>query len=281
MITYTLQPTKTLFSIKAMYTSKVAFLGIPYDAGNTCRAGSRFAPWYIRQSSEFLEEFSMLYRRDIRECDISDWGNINVSFGDFGETLKRVKNVLGSINAQKYLLLGGEHTISIMVVNTFAERIKKYVQLDAHPDFYENYEGNKFSHACVARRIGETIGFDRITIIGIRSFSKQNIMDLEEFGVRYYTILDVYDDPSILKKEIRSADYLSIDMDFFDPAYVPEVSCPEPMGYNIRDFLMMIPGIGARIVDVTEVVPQSPFDISSITTAILLREIGIQLSIES
>ena len=221
----------------------------------------------------------MIYRVDIRDCDISDWGDVNVSFGDFMETSRRVRHVLSLINADKFLIMGGGHSISLMIINTFADNVRKCVLLDAHADFYDEYEGNRFSHACVARRIGEIIGFDRLTIMGIRSFSKQNIMDLDEFGVKYYTILELYDDPRILEKEIENADYVSIDMDFFDPSIVPEVSCPEPLGYNYRDFLSVIPRIRARYVDVTEVAPKSPFDISSIVAASLLREIGIQLSL--
>ena len=276
---YLTHPTKTLFSIKPMAMSKVAFLGLPFDGGNTCRQGSRFAPWYVRLSSEFLEEYSILYRRDIRECDISDWGNVVVSYGDFGETLRRADIAIKSLGSKKYIILGGDHTVSIITASIFRDNIKKCLILDAHPDFYLNYEGNNFLHACVSRRIGEILGFDKIVIMGIRSVSKDSLRELDEFGVEYYTIFDMWDDHKLLEKYIRASDYLSIDMDFFDPAYVPNVSCPEPLGLSVRDFFMLIPKISSRIIDITEIIPQNPFDYTSIVTASLIRELGIQLSI--
>ena len=251
-------------------------MGVPFDSNSSCRSGARFAPWYIRLASEFLEEFSLLYRVDIRDCDISDWGDVDVSFGDFGETLRRIQAVVPSIGAEGYVFLGGDHTISIPIVHVFSDRIDRCVILDAHGDFYDEYLGNKYSHACVSRRLGEILGFDKISILGIRSLSRDNLRGLEEFGVDYVTMFNL--DENILKKALRAADYLSIDMDFFDPSEVPNVLCPEPMGYSLREFYNLIPHINARFVDITEVAPAGIFDITAISTATLLREILIQVS---
>ena len=280
MIKYLLPPTKTLFSIQPCRESKVVFLGVPFDSNTTCRSGSRFAPWYVRLASEFLEEFSLLYQVDIRECSISDWGNIDVSHGDFRETLRRCNHVIKSITTrQRYIFLGGDHTISLITASIFRDSIDKCVILDAHADFYDEYQGNKYSHACTSKRLGELLGFENISIIGIRSMSRQSKRNLEEFGVEYYTIFDIRDDETILMEHLKKADYISIDMDFFDPSIIPSVACPEPLGYDLKSFIRTIPKIKAKIVDIAEIVPKDPFDLSAIVTATILREIGIQLSL--
>lgn len=272
-------PPKPLFSLSSTSDVTVFFMGVPFDSNTSCMPGSRFAPWYVRLASEFIEEYSMLYNVDVRDLRVGDLGDIDVSLGDFKETIYRTNYVVKLVMEKKLVFLGGDHTITIAIVSALKEKINRLVVLDAHADFYDEYQGNKFSHACTIRRLSEIIGVESISILGIRSASKKNLEDMREFGVEYYTISDLFDNPSILEDKIKSCDYLSIDLDFFDPSHIPNVSCPEPLGFNVKDFFLMIPKIGAKYIDITELVPSSPLDRSTITTASFLREILIKLSL--
>ncbi len=272
-------PTKSLFSLPSFSESDVLFLGVPFDSNTSCRPGSRFAPWYVRLASEFMEEYSILYNVDIRDLKIGDYGDIDVSFGDFKETIRRATSVIRLITKKKLVFLGGDHTVTIVIVNALKENIGKLVVLDAHADFYDEYQGNRFSHACTIRRLSEIIGAENISVLGIRSASKKNLEDMQEFGIEYYTIFDLFNNPSILEDKIKSCDYLSIDLDFFDPSHIPNVSCPEPLGFDVKDFFTIIPRIGAKYVDITELVPFDPLERSAIITASLLREILIRLAL--
>ncbi len=271
-------PTKTLFSVPLARGSKLAILGIPFDSNTSCMQGSRLAPSYIRLASEYLEEYSILYRADIRDLDISDWGDVDVSFGDFSETLRRTAQAIGTIGAEKYVFIGGDHTVSIMTVMALRRHIEKFVQLDAHADFYEEYKGNKYSHACTLRRIVEILGPERVIIAGIRSASKDCIEGLEEFGVEYYTSFELMEDEDLLARLISKADYLAIDMDVLDPAYVPRVSCPEPLGISPQHLICSLRRLRARFLDITELTPESPFDRSAIVAATIIRESSILMS---
>ncbi len=217
----------------------------------------------------------MLLRTDVRETDASDWGDVEVSFGDFRETKRRIHEVLRSVKSNKYVFLGGDHTTTFFIVSFFGEKIRNYVHLDAHADFEDEYLGSKFNHDCVLRRVGEILGWDKIKLIGLRSVSEKALSDLEAYGVEYYTIYDILDNRNILGDVLSKADYISIDMDVFDPAFAPEVSNPEPFGLDPNELFLVINKINPTIVDLVEVVPKDINSITSILAASILREIII------
>ncbi len=64
--------------------------------------------------------------------------------------------------------LGGEHSVTIGAVQAFAEKIPglSVLQIDAHTDMRQEYEGSRFNHACVMARVSEMCP---IVQVGIRS----------------------------------------------------------------------------------------------------------------
>lgn len=271
-------PVKPILGLPLFKKTKIAILGIPYDGGQTFASGSRFAPYCIRIASESIEEYSFIAKKDVRECDASDWGDIEVSWGNYELTSNNVKEGLKKIGAEKYVFIGGDHSITIFLAYFFKNKIRKYVQLDAHADFENEYRGYKFNHATVLRRVGEILGWENVTLIGLRSVSKKAMKELETFGIQYYTTFDVLDDPDILKREVKDADYVSIDMDVFDPSFAPEVGNPEPLGISPKDLLPAVHTWRPIVVDIVEVVPRSINSITAILAASLIREIIIAMS---
>jgi len=255
-------------------------LGIPYDSNQTFSTGSRFAPSYIRLASDSIEEFSIIFRKDVRDCNVSDWGDIEVSYGNYRETERHVIDTLREINAEKLILIGGDHSISIFSVNFFSKKIRKYVQLDAHGDFDDSYLNSKYTHSSTLRRIGEILGWENIVLLGLRSISRKTLEDLEKLGVKYYTSADIERDPSILTKEMKDADYISLDMDFFDIAYAPEVGNPEPLGLSPQIFINNIREINPRYFDIVEARPKSAESTTAILAATILREVIIKMDEE-
>ncbi|MEM2727070.1 MAG: agmatinase [Archaeoglobaceae archaeon] len=226
--------------------------GIPYDATQSFKPGSRFAPNAIREASWNLESFSQFFSFDLSFAKVCDAGNINCD-GNFWEIGRRVEQFLSHFSGIP-IAIGGEHSISCLSTRKFKKCC--FLVFDAHFDLRDEFDGDKFNHACTTRRIFDE-GFD-VVIAGVRSGCKEERAFADRNGIKYIFSWDIksYED---IKRLIKDYDriYLSIDVDAFDPSFAPGVSTPEPFGISPRIFLELFSDIADRIValDVVEVVP--------------------------
>jgi arginase family enzyme len=148
------------------------------------------------------------------------------------------------------------------------------LHLDAHPDLYDSYDGNRFSHACPFARIMETGRVKRLVQVGIRGMNDVQRRQVEKFGV---TCNEMKDYRSKKPIELEGPVYISLDMDVLDPAYAPGVSHHEPGGMSTRKVLRLIQSIGCPIVgaDIVEYNPDR--DVNGMTAAVaakFLKEIA-------
>src|SRR4051812_530688 len=92
----------------------------------------------------------------------------------------------------KILTVGGDHSITYPVVRAVARKFRKLsiLHIDAHPDLYDVFEGNKFSHACPFARIMEEGHAQRLIQIGIRTMAKHQREQAERFGVEVIEMKD-------------------------------------------------------------------------------------------
>jgi arginase family enzyme len=147
------------------------------------------------------------------------------------------------------------------------------VHFDAHPDLYENFEGNRFSHACPFARIMESSLCKRLIQIGIRSATGPQREQMETFGVELFEMRHWAGVPDL---RFEGDVYLSLDLDALDPAYAPGVSHREPGGLSTRDVIVLIQKMAGRLVgaDVVEYNPRMDFTgITAVTAAKLVKEI--------
>ncbi|NOZ59909.1 MAG: agmatinase [Euryarchaeota archaeon] len=244
--------------------AEYAVVGVPYDSSQSYRSGSREAPAAIREASREIEDYDMLEDFDLLELKIADMGDVEVSFGSSEETRRRVREAVGHIldNDAVPVLLGGEHTISAFAVEVLPEDTL-FVSFDAHLDFREEYLNNPYSHACVLRRVAEHVGYDNVLAVGVRSACREELEDARRLGVEFIPVTECFDLEGVAARLAGAVEgrrvYLSIDMDFFDPAEARGVANPEPPGLGFRDFLRLLDSLrGARLqcLDVTEVVPR-------------------------
>ena len=148
------------------------------------------------------------------------------------------------------------------------------LHLDAHPDLYDSYDGNRFSHACPFARIMETGRVKRLVQVGIRGMNDEQRRQVDKFGV---TCIEMKDYRSKNPIALEGPLYLSVDMDVLDPAYAPGVSHHEPGGMSTRKVLRLIQSIQCPIVgaDIVEVNPDR--DVNGMTAAVaakLVKEIA-------
>ena len=268
--------------------SRVSYsiVGVPFDSTSSFRSGSRFAPVHIRLVSQSLETYSMRADVDVEDFPPHDEGDIIVSPGDISWTFRAIEEVSGDLfsSGRKPAFIGGDHIISVPIITGVVKTLGRDVCLilfDAHLDLRDSFLGNKFSHACVAKRLCEVIDPKSIVIVGVRAFSKSEISNARRLKLKYYTTLDVrrlgvrgtakvIEDFSSAFSKI----YISVDTDVFDPAYAPGVQTPEPDGLTpseVFDILYKI--VNSRVIgfDVVEVCP--PHDVNDITSALAAKTI--------
>jgi len=182
------------------------------------------------------------------------------------------------------IVLGGEHSIAPASVMGFGTDIA-VLGIDAHLDFRDEFLGDRYSHACSARRISDHVGVQRVVYSGVRSFSRGEREDLERLGLVYVSAMEVHRDgmAKALDRALKAVDreriYLTIDIDGIDPAYAPAVGNPEPFGITPLDVKLLINTIGPRLagMDVNEVSPQFDHGQTAIVAARLVREALIGL----
>ena len=269
-------PLKTPYSI----------VGVPFDTTSSFRSGSRFAPIHIRLISQSLETYSLRADVDVEDFPPHDEGDIIVSPGEISWTFRAVEEVSGELfnDGRRPAFIGGDHIVSVPIVTGLVKTLGRdtcLIIFDAHLDLRDSYLGNKFSHACVMKRLCEVVDPRSIVIVGVRAFSKNELNDARKMKVKYYTTLNVrrLGVRGVAKaiEDIASSFsriYISIDTDVFDPAYAPGVQTPEPDGLSpseVLDILYKI--VDSRVVgfDVVEVCP--PYDVNDATSALAAKTI--------
>jgi agmatinase len=136
---------------------------------------------------------------------------------------------------EKFLVaLGGEHTITPPLVKAHLEKHPglTVLQIDAHGDLRESYEGSEYSHACAMRRVLElTPGVQ----VGIRSISVEEVESLPSLPTRVFYAREIQSNPKWVHQVVESIDgpvYVTVDLDGLDPSIMPAVGTPEPGGLD-------------------------------------------------
>ncbi len=238
-------------------------LGVPYDGTSSFRPGSSEAPNSIRKASYCFEPYLSEYDISLRDIAVHDHGDIPPIESELRVNLKNKMEEI--CPDDKFpIILGGEHSLSPMVVSVMGEMHSdlNVLILDAHLDFRDEYEGMKHSHATVSRRVSEIVGLHRTEVYGVRSKAK-DYSDGEQPNI-YTSLEDVL-------QNIKKPTYLSIDMDVVDPAHAPGVGNPEPFGLEPKDIKKLISTASDLLVgmDIVEVCPK--YDSSGITSNLAAR----------
>ncbi len=250
--------------------SRVVIFPVPYDGTLSYRAGSRNGPSAIISASRALEFYDIElgcspYRIGIHTTD--ELEPIMSSPEDMISEIEKTSQRF--IRDNKFLImLGGEHSISTGVVRNLRKKYKRLsvLQIDAHSDLRDTYEGTKFNHACVMRRIREICPAVQV---GIRSMSEEESRFIKKNGIKIFCadyILNRSDYISEVLRELTDDVYITIDLDGLDPSVMPAVGTPEPGGMLWYDILRLLKEVFGRKnvigADVVELSPLPP-DVSS------------------
>ena len=257
---------------------RVGLFGVPYDGTTSFRPGTRFGPAAIREVSQGLETYCPQLEMDLEDLAFADLGAVDIPFGAPEPVVEAVQQATGTVLdlGLKPLMLGGEHSISSGAVAAVAEQHPDLVlvQLDAHADLREEWLGARHSHACAMRRCLEVLPSGDLLQLAIRSGTRDEFQELQSSGRR---ITDAAALQQALKPLQGKPIYLTVDLDWFDPAVLPGTGTPEPGGFLWRDFAAVVDVLREhRLIaaDVVELAPQlDTSGVSSVLAAKVTRSL--------
>ncbi len=260
---------------------RVGLYGVPYDGTTSFRPGTRFGPAAIREVSGGLESYCPQLDLDLEDLAFADLGAVAIPFGAPEPVVAAVHEATRQVLSLGLapLMLGGEHSISSGAVAAVAERHPDLVllQLDAHADLREEYLGTRHSHACAMRRCLEVLPSGVLRQAAIRSGTREEFDELRTSG-RLVELANLAADLQPLRGRPL---YLTVDLDWFDPAVLPGTGTPEPGGFLWRDFAALVEELRHHqlvAADVVELAPQlDPSGVSSVLAAKVVRSLLLLL----
>lgn len=223
--------------------SQIAILPVTYDGTSTWIKGADRGPQALLEASFNMEFYDIetgteVYRKGIATLPPVTEDSTPESMAE--EVERRMDTLFD--DGKFPVLIGGEHSVSIGAIRSAAKRYPgmSVLQLDAHTDMRDTYEGSPYNHACVMARAKEVAG--NVVQVGIRSTCMaeegQNIVADNVFHAHVLKRRSdwVRDVLGRLAPDV----YVTIDLDVLDPAYMPSTGTPEPDGLAYRDVLDLL-----------------------------------------
>ena len=255
----------------------IALLGAPYDANSSYLRGAALAPSRIREALHSPGgNWSVETGGDLQPArDWFDLGDLSLPLQP--GRLEALSDAALSIlqRGARLFTLGGDHSITYALIYAYAQHHQPLtiLQLDAHPDLYDELDGNRWSHACPFARILEGKLAQRLVQVGVRAMTDSLRQQAMRFDVQ---VIEMQHWQSGLDLGLEPPFYLSLDLDVLDPAFAPGVSHPEAGGMSVRDVLGLLhslpgPLIGADLVEYNPTC--DPVGVTAAAAAKLCKEI--------
>jgi agmatinase len=260
---------------------KLALIGFRYDENSSFMKGAADAPPQIRAALR-SEAWNLTSESgvDLSGDDVFfDAGDIEALPGS--DMILLIEQSIATLLNDNLapISLGGDHSITYPIIKALSRRHSQLsiLHFDAHPDLYENFQGNRFSHASPFARIMEEKLVSRLVQVGIRTINAQQRGQIERFGVEVFGPHEWEDARGL---QFDSPVYISFDVDGLDPAFAPGVSHREPGGLSTRQALDIIQTLKGYVVgaDIVEFNPRmDPLLITGTVCAKLLKEIAAKM----
>ena len=260
--------------------------GAPYEHTSSYREGSKDGPDAIIAASQFVE----LYDEELDFEPYRKGGICTLTPLDFASrvdeaALKLIEHRTSRLlRDEKFpIMLGAEHTVTLGAVRAVRQMFPDVcvLQLDAHSDLRESYEGSRYSHASVMARVHE-LGVPLVQV-GIRAQCREEaqlIHDSADIHTLYAHQLKARPTEQWVQEAVGHLGtnvYVTIDADGLDPSIVPAVGTPEPNGLTWGEATALLRAVcGVRRVvgfDVVELAPLPDSSISQYTLAKLAHKL--------
>jgi arginase len=251
----------------------ITLLGVPWDGSSSFQRGVAEAPQRIRRALHSPSSNQFNERGDDVVALLEDAGDLalETSAADAREAIEAgVRQVLG--RGRKPLILGGDHSLTYPVLCAFRERSAALtvLHLDAHADLYEEFDGDRYSHASPFARVMEEKLAARLVQVGIRTLNPHQRSQAGKYGVEILGA-DRWREALPLIARFKAPVYVSLDLDVLEPMLAPGVSHPEPGGLTVRDVLELLGALPVAVAgaDVVEYNPVN--DIRDLTARVAAK----------
>lgn len=252
-------------------TGMPTLVGIPFDGQSSFLRGAGEAPPKIREALH---------------CEAANqWTETGVdlgapgTFADAGDLVLTEKDAFATIESRisilvnegsRPLCLGGDHSITYPIVKAIAGQYRELTifHFDAQPDLYDEFEGNRLSHACPFARIMESGLAKRLVQVGVRTMTGHQREQAARFGVEVVPMPEI---PAYGKLRADGPVYVTFDMDVLDPAFAPGLSHREPGGISVREAIAHLHAIHGEIVG-ADLVEYNPVrDVGGLTATVAAK----------
>jgi agmatinase len=273
----------------------VAVMGIPHGVSSVLDAeeqrGLATAPAAVREASQQLADYLTGYDFDVGCAFAGEGGPRVVDVGDVPgelgageENVRRAAAALEGVVRRRVmpLVIGGDDSIPPIVARALAKHARfDVVTIDAHLDFRDEVDGERFGRSSPARRISELAQVRSVTQIGLRGIGSSRTRELEAAraaGHRLITAAEVHARGHLWLCDQLPAGgdvFVTIDCDGLDPSVAPATGWPQPGGLTFRHVAAVITELSRtnRIVggDVVELLPSRDVNgLTALTAARLL-----------
>ncbi|SNR26520.1 agmatinase [Maribacter sedimenticola] len=224
--------------------SKIILIPVPYDGTSTWGKGADKGPEAFLEASENMELYDIETDSEVYKQGIHLTSPITVNSSPEA-VVKEVHAITKDfIKRNKFVtLFGGEHSISIGSIRAFNECFDNLtvLQIDAHADLRESYEGSKYNHACAVYEANQTTNLVQVGIRSMDSIEK-TLMDQDKTFFAHDMVNDEYWMDKVIDTMTDNV-FITFDLDAFDPSIMPSTGTPEPGGlfwYETLEFLKQV-----------------------------------------
>jgi agmatinase len=252
----------------ALAGAAAVILPVPYESTTSYGGGTRLGPRAIVEASRYVELYDREHGGEPARRGIHTLPAVELTRGGSAEAMVELEEAyrrfLDAIGDRFPLMLGGEHSVSAPAIRATAERLDgrlSVLQMDAHADLRDGYEGAPWSHASFARRTLDVADFVQVGLRGVSSEEVEVIR--EEVGITAVWAEEMWADDAWMERALDALGptvYVTFDVDYFDPSLLPSTGTPEPGGgdwYRTLRFLRRVfrerEVVGADVVELAPI----------------------------
>jgi agmatinase len=266
----------------AYKSSRVVLVRAPYDGTTSYGAGARNGPAAIMAASTQVELFDLELEREICEVGIHTAPALLPSAAGPEDMVERVEKACAApiLDGKFVVTLGGEHSVAVGAARAAKARhgSLSFLQIDAHLDLRNSYEGSRYSHACAARRLLE---LGRVTAVGPRVACAEELECVRSRGLKpvwghELTTLPQQEWIDRVIDQLGLQVYVTLDVDGLDPSVIPATGTPVPGGLAWHQTLALLRAVGEQreVVgcDLCELAPIPGHHASDFAAALLVHK---------
>jgi agmatinase len=268
--------------------ARVVVLPVPLERTTSYVPGTRFGPREILLASTQVELFDEELGVDAHRVGIYTLPEMEFHDSDLGRSVARIREVITEVVTRGKLpiVLGGEHSVTPAAVGAVAAAHPKLsvLQIDAHSDLRDRYQGSPHSHACAMRR---SLEFAPAVQVGIRAMSEEERADLPGLRTRVFYDWNMREDAGWMDAVVDALGddvYITVDVDGMDPAIMPATGTPEPGGLTWPEMLGLMRRVFARrhVVgwDVVELSPNGMHAPNFLCARLIYKMLGYRFARE-